>query len=1161
MAVSKEYTNEELNYFRICYITTDILAEGLREIFKQEWDNRYKSTLRGEWIDDPRNGMDFYNAESPKTRKRNAHLLTTMKNGDRGEWDCTMLFYALLYSDCVGSTLNATVSNTLDDLRKFRNAVAHIKQGKLCDKDFHTESSKVHAAFQALGLPTVRIQEIKNQKTFPTEELRKILKDVSDLKHKLQEKEDQLQEKEDQRSGLEYQLLKDAPAFCILPPKPSHDIGSRDREVTKLTKRLRELKEANVNRLSYLYISGNPGSGKSQLAGLVANRFFEETKELPDVSSFVMTLNATSHDSLLESYTSFARQLKCPDYSVMKIHNSKDFKVEDKISHLKMLVAPKVNLYTSWLLVVDNVTNLTSINDSLPESGNQSWGKGQLLITTQDTAAIPLEDTFINHISVSKGMEPEDATLLLAKLSGITDIELEEKVAEKLDYQPLALASAAIYIKEIRQAKASKDFGWSEYLKKIEEGKRNTTELTLAQTNPIYPNTMTKSITLAVETQSTCDKVVYHLFNFLSLCAPQPINLRIAVDYVAKNDDTDKEQISSRIRRCSLLLLEEDENSCFIRVHQVVHDAIKFYLMNKEGQHQDVVNGTIKEFNQFIANISPENGTLETIHIVPHLKALFHNVSKEGTVPQVYDEGILIAFANFGQTCETHCEFNVAKRFFEQLSCVEKRTFGTEHVDVATTYNSLGSVHMKLGDFEAAKEYHKHALTILEKLDAEHVVAKSYNYLGLTHRKLSDFQQAKECHQQALAILKNLGTAESVEAATSYYHLGEIHIQLDDFQQAMQYHQRALELYIKTFGTKHHYIATSYTSLGEIHRQLDDFQQAKKYHQSALAICLEKLGAEHIDVASIYDRLATLQSQLGDFQESSEYYQRALKIRLKTLGVEHVNVATTYNNIGINLWKQGNFEQAKENIHRAVDISVKKLGFKHDFYAISHNNLGYIHMEQGHFEQAKENHHRALEILVEKYGSEHVHIATIHNNIGLCERRLGNFERAKEYHQHALNIFLKKRGAEHVDVAKTYNNLGAVHLHLGDLKHAMEYHQHALDIYVQKFGTEHGDVADTYNHLGSVHSQLGDFETAKDHHQRALDIYVKTCGAEYVHVADVYNNLGAIHGKRGEFEQAKDYHQRALDIYVKKLGAVHVDVTITYDYLGEIQRQLGGLVL
>lgn len=48
------YTEEQLNYFRICYIVTTILTQALRSIFKKEWDRRYPS---GEWNDTPK--MDW----------------------------------------------------------------------------------------------------------------------------------------------------------------------------------------------------------------------------------------------------------------------------------------------------------------------------------------------------------------------------------------------------------------------------------------------------------------------------------------------------------------------------------------------------------------------------------------------------------------------------------------------------------------------------------------------------------------------------------------------------------------------------------------------------------------------------------------------------------------------------------------------------------------------------------------------------------------------------------------------------------------------------------------------------------------------------------------------------------------------------------------------
>jgi len=44
-----------------------------------------------------------------------------MINGDTSEWDCTMLFYAILFSDCIGPTLNPVVRSNVDDLRRFWN--------------------------------------------------------------------------------------------------------------------------------------------------------------------------------------------------------------------------------------------------------------------------------------------------------------------------------------------------------------------------------------------------------------------------------------------------------------------------------------------------------------------------------------------------------------------------------------------------------------------------------------------------------------------------------------------------------------------------------------------------------------------------------------------------------------------------------------------------------------------------------------------------------------------------------------------------------------------------------------------------------------------------------------------------------------------------------
>ncbi|XP_015747147.1 PREDICTED: uncharacterized protein LOC107326909 [Acropora digitifera] len=538
MATGTEYTGEQLNYYRICCITTDELTDGLRTIFKQEWDNRYATTL-GEWKDEAKNGQDFKNGESPRNQARNQELLATMINGNRAEWDCTMLFYAILFSDCIGRGLNAVVRSNVDDLRKFRNQeFAHLPRGHISEPKFQSAITKVQDVFQALGLPTVKIQEIRNQANFPTSHLKKILKEVDKLKQEVKVLEDQLQ--------------SETTPFCILPPKPSHDVAARNDEVANITEVLKQLKETNESRLSYLYISGNPGSGKSQLAGLVAKQIFMESTH-----AFVMTLNAANLDRLLDSYVSFARHLKCSEYAVTNILNDKDLKTQEKIAYIKSLAGTKVELYASWLLLVDNVVSIPEMYAHLPfDTGNSHWSKGQLLITSQDTTSIPPDNSFIKQMSVSKGMAPSDATSLLADISGIADDETAKKVAHALDYQPLALASAATFVKQLCDTSAatfvkllcenkpSSNVGWRNFLEKLDEGQLQNTETFLSNTNASYPYTMTTAIALAVEKSMSSDRVLKHAFNVISLCAPQPLNLDIVTNYVqkaAENSDMNTE--------------------------------------------------------------------------------------------------------------------------------------------------------------------------------------------------------------------------------------------------------------------------------------------------------------------------------------------------------------------------------------------------------------------------------------------------------------------------------------------------------------------------------------------------------------------------------------------------------------------------------------------
>ena len=57
------------------------------------------------------------------------------------------------------------------------------------------------------------------------------------------------------------------------------------------------------------------------------------------------------------------------------------------------------------------------------------WARGQLLLTTQDAVSIPLTNSAIQLVSVSKGMHPDHARSLSTLLSEVSDGEMEDEVA------------------------------------------------------------------------------------------------------------------------------------------------------------------------------------------------------------------------------------------------------------------------------------------------------------------------------------------------------------------------------------------------------------------------------------------------------------------------------------------------------------------------------------------------------------------------------------------------------------------------------------------------------------------------------------------------------------------------------------------------------------
>ena len=1184
-----EYSQEQLNFFRLCCVVFDLVPGGLRQIFKNEWDFRYKAPL-GEWKDTAQNGRDFYNKESKSSHKKNGRLLATMQNGNTAEWDCTCLFFAILYSDSIGTTLSPAVQKEVDDIRQVRNEIAHITEGKLADADFQTSVDRVLNAFTSLGLAITEVQEIKNQTSFPTTEVEKIKKQVRDLqaelnqaKCDLKEKESRLQRTEDdlvstkeENRALTQEINATFQPFCFLTSCPPHDIIKRSHDIERITNKMEELYNGAKGAVSAVYLSGNPGCGKSQLAREIGQQFYSERNDDVKELIFVATLNTESVETLADSYLTLAKHLQMTEYALKELESLKSEKPLEAIQQLHRFIIPKASKFTKWLIIVDNVIDLRLVRGLLPQTGSVEWGHGQVLITTQDSGIIPQNAPHTYHESLSKGMKLDEAVKLLERLSQIPERGQEEIVAKLLDFQPLALAAAAYYVQTVVN-NGSSNYDWKAYLDDISTyGQRNEIESVLATESSAYSKTTMAAVEMAIKRAADVDEVLRQTFSFLSLCAKDDLPLETVSKFVkAQVKDQPEELIKAKIVKSSLLLVYSEEGNkplTYLHLHKIVYEALKqAKLLNLKSWESDKYMAEAAKIFKSQLEGNGENYAF-CKKLISHCESLLNHMTsefnldhctfKERFTPFVDLDIVIDWLCAIASACLENSYFFFAKNVVGLASNLSEGIDETNSLALirkASILNISGLVYQTLGKHNQAKELHRKSLVIRIKIFGEdHAnVATSYNHLALVYESLGEYNQAKELHEKALVIYRKSFGEDNADVATSYSNLALVYKSLGEYNQAKELFEKSLVIRKKILGEDHADVATSYNNLATVYKSQGEYNQAKELHEKALVIHKKIFGEDHTYVAGGYNNLASVYYRLGEYNRAKELFEKALVIHKKIFGEDHADVATSYNNLASVYDNLGEYNQAKELHEKALVIHKKIFGEDHTYVAGGYNNLASVYYRLGEYNRAKELFEKALVIHKKIFGEDHADVATSYNNLASVYKRLGEYHQAKELFEKALVIHKKIFSEDHADVATSYNNLASVYESLKEYHQAKELHEKALVIRKKIFSEDHADVATSYNNLASVYESLKEYHQAKELHEKAHVIHKKIFGEDHAYVATSCDNLASVHESLGQYHQAKELLEKALVIRKKIFGEDHADIATSYNNLAVVYNSLG----
>ena len=566
---------------------------------------------------------------------------------------------------------------------------------ELTDAEFHNYVARVLAAFNSLKLPINEVDDIKNQTDFPTARVNSLKMQADNLKAELKNKEQEnknltselrstqatLQTKQEEVETLTQEINSKVDSFCTLTFKPSHKIIKRSSDVKRIMKKLDELYNESNGAISTIYLSGIPGCGKSQLARQLGQDIF---------------------DRRLQEVTSTKGNPR------------------EKIQYLKRAIYPKTKHFSHWLIIADNVVDLSLVCGELPPTGSEEWGHGQMLITTQDSSSIPSNAPLTYHESLSNGMHPDDAVNLLRQVSQIQDQNQDEKVAEVLEYQPLALAAAAFYVQTI-VVSGSPNYSWKNYLEALSHGEREATETLLANQNIAYSETTTTAIQMAIMRALESDDVLREVLYLVSLCAPESLPMEVAVDFVKlRITGQSEELIKTKFFKASLLSCSHDKDIKypFLRMHNIVHEVLKVVITSKIDATDRIqcisivieIFQSLMEKNRNLLH-SSRHVFAKLRLIASHCKELHVIVNTDFTKSKMFLNSInprkLVWWLSLAaDVCRSLSNLSDAYLFNTSICNFMHflNNFKEDKLLKANTYNIQGNVYRNLGQYSEAKK-------------------------------------------------------------------------------------------------------------------------------------------------------------------------------------------------------------------------------------------------------------------------------------------------------------------------------------------------------------------------------------------------------------------------------------------------------------------------
>lgn len=923
---------------------------------------------------------------------------------------------------------------------------------------------------------------------------------------------------------------------------PRHRWMWREEEVLNITKEIEFLCNKHNGKQVHVYLIGGPGSGKSELARQVGLRLYESTKRQNKGPTDVMTIDGASVTSLLSSLLDAVFSLcnntgqKADGMKQMKeelsfrfsdlFSNEETIKTERKFKVVFAKLKELLKVRNSRpVLIFDNVKDTKLLFDYLNlEPGSEQYSNFVIIITLQKRISLERLSDYVRVKDMYEGMLPADSVKLLHLITGLDNDTDARKLSDILGQQPLAVATAAIYIESVREGPPKRsNYTYSDYIIEFKKdiyflGMEEEVEWRESDASK-YAGAMFTAVLKAVNRSAQYDPVVREIA-CLGYTDSSPLSLSFILDFLNRSSHHFTEaQIRTSLRNV-LFKVRGKEGVQTLSSHQVIREAFR-QVCKVSCRNSYCLNTTICKLESINGESSPLAGVFTRL-------ALSFEHELNATIYNINNINASLSESNemFGYQCldilASMCIF--ATREHLKLPDIINPRLSTTFLRLVSHGSGFWPGLIKA----TTNEFRLNEIVVLsnllarsgERFDLQTLLLVVCLHSGATKEQNHGLMTAINSTTLGIGRLMPV----SREKPLLLNILGVMYRGLGYPYKSKDLHKLALELYRSNIDLKYSKIREQENALGEagtlhklgiIYRYLGNLVSAQTIHETSVKLLQRLFGSHHPYIAGSLLNLAVVYSRQGRYRDALRLHNRSLAILKQTHGSRHAYVGTVLITMGTVYYKTGDFTTAIQFTKQGHEILEEAHGAWHPRVAEALNFLGFMYRDKGELTNAQECLERSVSIKEHVFDANHFILGEALNDLGVVYTRLGNAAQAISALNRALNIFRRTWGDSHTAVTTTLNSLGEAYCILGESHKAVFLHQKAQETLLKMVPGKLRDhlLAETRQLLGNAYLAMGNVDDAREMYRLAYSGFSGVYDRQHWRAQQALSDLNSVGSK------------------------------------------------